>query len=170
MNALQRDAMARAQRGDWDLADAIELLARIDNDNDTETRTESDLVAGIRLDGRLRWLVFGADPYVECEECDGGTVVCSECGHEDDCDECDGSGEVFGDDVPDLVTDLNGTVIYRRDSDDAPPPLDSGQRLDKAWAKQVVAEYEKSVADANEQTAVAAATATRQTTLIPETT
>lgn len=78
MTQLQRDAIKRAQTGDWLLADAMELLA--------EGRQEHKgaiLLGGVRGRSRLRLLVYGE--YEACCHCNGKETLA--------CEECDGLGD-----------------------------------------------------------------------------
>ena len=154
----QRDAMARAQAGDWNLADAIELLA----EGRSEFRGER-LIGGIPQGGRLQLLVYGDD--AECSECEGGEVVCDSCGHTAECSACDGRGEFVADLSDDgwrFVVNLNGDVVYDRaagDPSDTPPLAVS---LKTAWAQRVIAEYQKEIG------ALAAAAPSTQPSLATE--
>lgn len=109
MTTIQRDAMAMALRGDWRLADAMELLHRAKTESDHEGRSLSH---GLLECGRLRVLVYTAS--VECDQCDGtGVVECCECEHQRECSDCNGFGGCgHGDaDVPDILLDLNGDEV-----------------------------------------------------------
>jgi hypothetical protein len=92
MTKIQRDALAMAQRGDWRLADAMELLRR----KETQFRVKGLVLShGLLECGRMRALVYTNS--VDCRMCDGdGEIECCECGHSRDCKECDGSGRVYG--------------------------------------------------------------------------
>lgn len=57
MNALQVMAMESAKTGDWQLADAMELIARNAN--------EPWIVAGVCVNGRMRGLVVNTDVLSE---------------------------------------------------------------------------------------------------------
>lgn len=111
MTPIQRDAMAMAQRGDWRLADAMELLHR----KETEFRLKGLVLShGLLECGRLRALVYTAS--VDCGMCDGdGEIECCECGHTRDCEECDGSGRVYGEHEAEgeleITVDLNGNEV-----------------------------------------------------------
>jgi hypothetical protein len=99
MTPIQRDALAMAQRGDWRLADAMELLHRKENDPEFKGLLLSH---GVLECGRMRALVYSHS--TECSECDGDGVIY---GYE--CHECDGSGLMFGEGAEDdIATDLNG--------------------------------------------------------------
>lgn len=86
LTELQRDAIARARAGDFDLLDAMELQHRID------TR---QCAVGYLLGGRLR-LLGQADHDLDCGECEGGRVDCPECEGEGDfdCETCRTRGKV----------------------------------------------------------------------------
>jgi len=101
MDALQHYAMARALNGDWSLANALELVARREDDK------RICLIAtacGITALGSTE----GGSPYGECGECEGtGSVEAVSATHNTmdvDCPWCDGSG--YGEDAgdEDLVT------------------------------------------------------------------
>lgn len=90
LTQLQRDAMDRAKRGDWSLADAMELLC-----DERKTFRDSSLLGGVRGHHRLVYFIYG-DPH-ECDECEGsGEVVCNDCGGTAlvDCPECNAEGFV----------------------------------------------------------------------------
>lgn len=97
LTQLQRDAMTRAQAGDFSLADAIEVLH-----NDRRRFRDEQLIGGIHQGGRLQFLAYGNDPAcpdcddgkVGCESCTAGKATCAECGHLYECKACNGSGEV----------------------------------------------------------------------------
>lgn len=90
MTQLQRDAMARAQAGDWLLADAMELLAE-----GRQWSGNHKLLGGVRGHSRLRFFVYG--DHEECDCCNGGgSHDCAECAGIGDfeCDTCDADGKV----------------------------------------------------------------------------
>lgn len=92
MTTIQRDALARARRGDFELADAIELKARIE-----DPRWDDDVVCGYRAH-RLMALGCGEAFDRRCDECRGtGDSDCDECeeGYVE-CHTCKGLGEVPG--------------------------------------------------------------------------
>lgn len=169
MTDLQREAMVRAQRGDWQLADAMEIDARAEDDH-----RDIPFMHGITVNGRLRFLMYAYSRAVECTDCDGtGKQVCSECGHEAACTECDGEGEVLNTeglgpffDCEMAVTDLNGVVI-----EDVPhgggqyPP--NGKPVDAITARQILKEYRESICTPAKP-GKAIATNPTQTPLIPE--
>lgn len=90
LTQLQRDAMTRAQAGDWSLADAMEPLAE-----GRQWHNGSRLLGGYRGTQRVRMFVYGHRP--ECEECaGGGTLSCGACDGAGDfaCEACDTAGTV----------------------------------------------------------------------------
>lgn len=97
LTRMQRDAMKRAQRGDWELADAMEVAARCH---------DSDCIGGVRQGGRLQFLAFGQSGEDGGPEC-SGDLMC-------ECDACI--------DTVDRIETLNGDVVYSadRDGDDWP--------------------------------------------------
>lgn len=144
LTQLQRDAMSRAQAGDWSLADAIELLAE-----GRSSFHDEPLLGGITQGGRLRMFAYGKGSA--CSECEGsGVVVCGACGHEDECDECDGAGSNIrrGTNLSGVdwtyIVDLNGTVVCDANAPDSSdtPPLEI--TLTKAWANEIVQSYNES--------------------------
>lgn len=163
MTRIQRDAMQRAQHGDWGLADAIEVLARHESD--------SDLIGGIRRGGRLQLLAYRHYNYLErlneaapdsrgaaCAAiaCCGVNEPCAE----GNCDCCCGVCACGGDDGQlSHITDLNGTVLFdvdHADSDGYPPPWWAGVDITVPAASAIVSAYTAAVARPT------------QTTLIPE--
>lgn len=61
MTEMQRIAMARAQVGDWDLADAMELLHRARNERPVHGGYHTCLISGERVGGRLAALNFAEE-------------------------------------------------------------------------------------------------------------
>lgn len=93
MTRIQRDALARARRGDFELADAIELEARING-----SPWDGDIVGGYRTH-RLTALAEGELDDVGCDNCARqGDYTCSDCEGTEliDCTECKTTGEVVG--------------------------------------------------------------------------
>lgn len=93
MTQIQRDALARARRGDFELADAIELEARIKHN-----AFGGDIVGGYRAH-RLMALGEGVQEYDNCSGCDGkGEIQCEACDKDGlvECSLCQGQGEVPG--------------------------------------------------------------------------
>jgi len=122
MSTIQRDAMSRAQAGDWDLADAIELCCegRLHVDY---RGGRLDLLFGIWEGGRLRRFAYGQ-------------------AIEDDLDP-----DMVYDDVM-VVTDLNGNRLYDRSRVDEPPTdpaLYSSHERTPIWALKVLADYQRAL-------------------------
>lgn len=63
MSALQAMAMSSAITGDWQLADAMELISR--------NASEPWIVGGVLVNGRMRGLVINPDTLNEFEVIDG---------------------------------------------------------------------------------------------------
>ncbi|MDR7193388.1 hypothetical protein [Luteimonas terrae] len=120
MTEMQRIAMARAQVGDWDLADAMELLHRARHDHPVHRGYRTCLLSGERLGGRLAALNFG---------------------ERDDVDELD-DGEA---DERVLQLDLNGQLLWRMGDDDESREV-CGRVIDLEWAQQIVDSYHTHVA------------------------
>lgn len=89
LTQIQRDAIARAQAGDFALADAMELACP-----DRRYFRDFELLGGVAIGGRLRQLVYGDQQ--DCEDCCGtGETTCTACRDGSlTCSECDGEGEV----------------------------------------------------------------------------
>jgi len=86
LTEIQRMAISRAQVGDWDLADAMELLERM---------RRTTVISAERIGGRLAVLNHGEVSDYECDDCAGkGTVSCSRCEGTEivDCNVCLGTG------------------------------------------------------------------------------
>jgi hypothetical protein len=132
MTKIQRDALAMAQRGDWRLADAMELLRR----KETQFRVKGLVLShGLLECGRMRALVYTNS--VDCRMCDGdGEIECCECGHSRDCKECDGSGRVYGvheaESELEITVDLNGNEVEMSHK---------AKVLDFSGAKELLATY-----------------------------
>ncbi|WP_311238276.1 MULTISPECIES: hypothetical protein [unclassified Xanthomonas] len=113
MTTMQRDAIARAQRGDWELADAMELAC-------LERMTFNGayaLLFGIWEGGRLRRFAYG-------EACD------------DDAD------MQFVNDSVRLIVDLNGNVLQRAEIDhELDSSLLSSVERTRLWANSILSEY-----------------------------
>lgn len=157
LTQLQRDAMSRAQAGDFSLADAIELLHPYH-----QSFRDEPLVGGIAQGGRLQLLVYGEDCVCDncddgqrlCDDCGGcGTTECESCRHVSPCKSCaDGKVECdmcSGDPVlcadPEdarYIVNLNGDVLYDSQTGDTSgvPPLEVTYTTKRA--KVVVAAYE----------------------------
>ena len=141
LTRMQRDAMVRAQNGDWELADAIEVVARAE-----ATPHDWPLLGGIRQGGRLQFLVYGFRHEQSCSD--------------DSCEGCaapDFPPDAVIDTVK-LVTNLNGDSMWRDQTDNdgyPPPPFD--------WVDLPLHEAQAAVA-----TYHAAGTRPTQHTLIPE--
>lgn len=145
MTQIQRDAMQQAQQGNWALADAIELQARLKTEGERDTDdTSADLLGGGGI-GRLRYLVYGPpNADTACEECEAGVLVCGECGHESKCEDCDGTGTIRNPtDYLDWteVLDLNGRVVWKHGDPMHECPVGELQYT-ADWAAGVIAEYE----------------------------
>lgn len=140
----QRDAMTRAQAGDFRLADAMELLAP-----ERQQHCGYDLLGGIPQGGRLQLLVYG--DRCECEECDDGEVECEACGHVSVCETCGGKATGTITDLHQdgwaVVVNLNGDVVYRAEQFDPTdtPPLEVS--LTRRWAENIAADYHKEQQD-----------------------
>ena len=137
LTRIQRDAMARAQNGDWELADAIEVVARA-----AGTPTDWPLIGGIRQGGRLQFLAYGSCGCTdECSaDCDGG-------------DYCDGANH----EEIKLVTNLNGDVLWcddAPDSDGDPPPPFDWVDLSLHGAQAAVAAYHAAVVRPTQNTLI----------------
>lgn len=140
LTRTQRDAMERAQQGNWELADAIEVVAR--SEEVWPLRYDWPLIGGIRQGGRLQFLAYGNSGCTdECDEhCDGG-------------DACNGveQEEVM------LVTDLNDIVRWRSnpaENDGYPPPPFEWVDLPLHKAHATVAAYHAAVTQPTQQTLI----------------
>lgn len=181
MTQIQRDAMAAAQRGDWSLADAIELQARISD-------LQFEVIGGYLSGNRLRYIAHGLEDREGCVYCDGGTVTCPKCDGEEeveckacpdegkcsacddtgaiecpdciggavDCEQCNGSGDSLPtyDDVVHVET-LNGESCWDSESD-LPIP-DFGKFVDRSWADKITNHYQEQIAEAERAKAEQAA-------------
>lgn len=164
MTQLQRDALARAKAGDWELADAMELverarerapravfaefIARGLNDEDVA------VTGGVFDNGRLRLIGYGNNTCTDCEgegtqtcaTCKGeGEVVCAHCqvageckacegGGSTECETCDGQGH--GDGPLTVFTDLNDTLLT-----EAAEPSTKAVSRPISWARKTLAAY-----------------------------
>jgi hypothetical protein len=86
---------------------------------------------------------------VDCPTCEAtGTTKCDECnGHGTlECQDCDGSGSGYGDDEYEeqSVVNMDGTVLWNQ-GDDAPDPTHGCKLVDRSWARQVLADYQKEI-------------------------
>lgn len=165
MTQLQRDALARAKAGDWELADAMELVERsragnvpravVDEFVARQLDDEDVSVTGGVFDcGRLRFIGYGKNTCPECEgdgtvtctACKGeGEVVCGVCEVAGDCKACQGDGSVecdacdgqgSGDGPLVVFTDLNDTVLPESGE---PPPKAVSRPI--SWARKILAAY-----------------------------
>lgn len=86
LTQIQRDAIAKARRGDYSLLDAMELQHRMD---------EGGAAHGYLVGGRLRLIAYGDPEDNPCGNCLGeGTVECTATGCDDgdiDCIDCAGT-------------------------------------------------------------------------------
>lgn len=123
LSRVQRDAMVSAQRGQWDLADALEVSRR-------DPVAGMPCIGGIRQGGRLQMLAFG-------DSCG--------CAEDDLACDCLENGDVH----IQLIIGLNERVVWAEEAGDAPPPFHVGLTL--AQAKAVIAEYEKAFANPTQQ-------------------
>lgn len=150
LNPTQREAMRRAKLGDWDLADAMEVIAR-------------QAAGAVRIGGRIAWLILDSgDGDVDgmliedkCDVCDGkGATTCHECEGlctvEDepceicsmrgtlDCDDCDGTGEIATGDH--FVSIVDGHEIWP--GDDGFDELSGSRFFTASHARAVLFEYQ----------------------------
>ncbi|WP_337052528.1 hypothetical protein [Pseudoxanthomonas sp. USHLN014] len=125
LSRVQRDAMAHAMRGDWALADALEVSCRTDFEG-------HPCIGGIRQGGRLQMLAFGQD--------------CN-CGLEEQCECC----ETGGVDI-EVIVHLKGHVVWEDRSGGESPPY--GIDLPLAVACLVVSEHQKSILTPTQQTLI----------------
>lgn len=119
LTTIQRDAISRAQSGDFELADAMELACD-ERQTFVHRGGEYDLLFGIWEGGRLRRLAYGSELPDENEEPD----------------------EVF--ETVSLIVDLNGSVLLCASfEDDEPedPALYSSCERTPIWARRVLSEY-----------------------------
>ncbi|CAN7345826.1 hypothetical protein LJR168_001979 [Pseudoxanthomonas sp. LjRoot168] len=145
MTQLQRDALARAKAGEWELADAMELVERsranhvprtvVDEFAARELDNEDiGAIGGVFANGRMRLIGYGKPT---CNKCQGdGEVECDHCGHTGDCKECDGTGG--GDGVIQVFTDLNDTVVPEGNEPQRPAII-----RPISWAQKILAAYHK---------------------------
>ncbi len=143
MTQLQRDALARAKAGDWELADAMELVERAKIEAPHAVvmacggyEEEASLLYGVVDGNRMRFLAWGDASETECQTCDGkGETECGECGHTEECEDCDGEGTTDGDVVVHCFTDMNGNVL----TESAEP----AQRVTRTikWARETLQTY-----------------------------
>lgn len=70
LTQIQRDAIAKARRGDYSLLDAIELDHRIGHDG---------ALHGYLVGGRLRLIAYGDAIDGSCPHCDDGKAECTAC-------------------------------------------------------------------------------------------
>lgn len=142
MTQLQRDALERARKGDWELADAMEIDALSRVQWPPEGAVEACMEHGIDADevalvhgvvecGRIRALGYG---HASCATCEGaGEIDCDECGHTNECKDCDGIGG--GNGIAVVYLDLNGNLI----SETSEPK--NFKTRDVAWARELLREY-----------------------------
>ncbi len=138
MTGIQREAMRRAMRGAWALADAIEVLAR------QSTAAPFPLICGLQEGGRLRYFAYGdalaSDACPLCEgrgkEADGA-----------DCEDCGGIGSRLHIDTENyegdilLVENMNGDVLFDAAVQDELPNLAYGHPIGTAKAQLIVDAY-----------------------------
>lgn len=141
MNGLQREAM----RGEWSLADAIEVVSRA-----TGRLDGASLICGLREGGRLRYLAYGGERHGECPECEGmGTAETSD-GEDTECECCGGTGvDETSQTYPDitLIVNLNGGEVYSPDTHDDLPEIAYGVGIIYPEAAQAtIDEYHASLA------------------------
>ncbi|CAN7329698.1 hypothetical protein LJR143_001655 [Pseudoxanthomonas sp. LjRoot143] len=165
MTQLQRDALARAKAGDWELADAMELVERSRNGHAPRAVIEAAIVRGLHIEdftltggvfdsGRLRLIGYGNNTCHECEgegtvtctPCKGeGEVVCPHCNVAGDCKVCDGGGSVecetcdgqgCGDGPLSVFADLNDTPLPESSE---PNPKATTRPI--SWVRKTLAAY-----------------------------
>lgn len=160
MNDLQREAMALAQRGDFTLADAIEVQYRCrarDDVADESYEHGDQALAGLRIGGRLAFFAYADDDAsdpprfdADCEHCSGRGFYRTEDFDPKtdaealmDCSECSGSGRVIDRDACRgeslCIVDLQGRTI------DTETELSFNERAAEwvgiTWADGVLAGY-----------------------------
>lgn len=135
MQGIQREAIRRAQRGEWDLADALELDQRLRDDSHIHPP-----VFGLRMGGRLQLIVF-----VNLDDLDGVE------GERLDTLRETSEPEIDWDEVA-RIENLNGEVIYDAEDGSRPPyEIDNGEPLNLAWAESILNDYRDSLAKAPPQ-------------------
>jgi hypothetical protein len=134
MTQLQRDALKRAQGGDWLLADAMELIDRA-------------AAFGVTFGGRMRVLAIAeegeVDGMVECEGCAGaGDTECEECGHVKACEDCAGTGRVEAA-LDAALNESEGAVRFENlDGEEVPLAMAIGGKvLTVERAREVLRQY-----------------------------
>lgn len=140
LTRIQRDAMTRAQNGDWELADAIEVIAR------AQSPAHGRLIGGIRQGGRLQMLAYAARGSFECCDC-----------NDENCECCAGTCDCVPDDVTDVITDLDGKVLFDAGSkgpEGTPPDWYRGVHLTVARAHEVLGAYQTAIAKPTQQTLI----------------
>lgn len=137
MTGIQIAAMRAAQRGDWTLADAIEVKHRIEHDG---------ALCGFYVGSRLGGFVYTdrEDATLSaCQACKGtGSDPAAE--GESPCGECRGSGSVVCAAGSDFIDDGDWVVYLNGETAD----LDAcpfGRFIDEACADEVIAEYNESL-------------------------
>lgn len=135
LNTMQREAMKRARAGNFELADAMELLSKgrmRAGHHYGGTWHEHDLQFGIWIGGRLQAFAYG-------------TPVCS-CYNSDDCDCADDL-----DIETKLVIGLNEAVLYTEfDGTDIPDAYETGRT--PVWAQGVIDAYQALLAKPEQAT------------------
>lgn len=160
MTGIAREAMRRAQAGDWALADAIELLSR-ERDGGLNAACEAaceddvQLLCGIPEGGRLRYLVWvNCFDGLECQACHTWNGDDEAVGTDEPCAECMDQrihsqpfqcGMVW--DRVQLITNLNGDLVWSATGEvDLPYDLLSHDTHQMpAAAMRLVAEYQESL-------------------------
>lgn len=122
LSRVQRDAMVSAQRGQWDLADALEVSRR-------DPINGLPCIGGIRQGGRLQMLAFGR--------------ACN-CALDNDCD-CFEPGDAG----IDLIVGLNGRLVWENQDGNTAAPFHIDLTLGQARA--TLAGYDKTVANPTQQ-------------------
>jgi len=127
LSRIQRAAMARAQKGDWKLADAMELLAPGRRHFEGEA-----LLFGVHQGGRLQAFAYGVD-------------------HTDykfDTDDIDSFSCVIR-----YVVNLNGEVLFDHEQDDC-PPFGTHPDISLAAAYKVVHDFESATEKPTQNTLI----------------
>lgn len=97
MGGIQHEAMRRAKRGDWALADALEVQHRC--------MQGDGALCGIAIGGRLRAFAFResieVSLFLECQACNGA----------DECSWCGGERSYFDTDLLWLDEDLGVRIV-----------------------------------------------------------
>ncbi len=144
MTGIQLAAMRAAQRGSWELADAIEVLHRVE---------QGSALFGVRLGRRLAAFVYSdADVslYDDCAVCNGCGYVCDADGFRTK-EKCVSCGDTFQtartaeallEEAEDAYAEtLNGDAL-----DIEELPMRPGGVITHEQAQKIVAEYRASLA------------------------